>query len=178
MRILQTTPRSLRACLRGALFVVLLALPTSALAAATGTAAPAAKPASKAAPAPAKPSAKAPAAAKPVHPLPDSVLIRIDDREDVTVRRFRRAVRLLGGNPDSLTPGDRDRFLELVLEQRLLAAQAVKAGLPWTPVDSARYLNERDNTLVRAAPQARTFHEAAAPHQCRAPPLRRFIRRP
>ena len=148
MRILQTTPRSLRACV---LFAV-LSLPAWAFAAASATTPPAAQPATRTAPAPAKPAAKAPApAAKPAHPLPDSVLIRIDDREDVTVRRFKRAVRLLGGDPDSLTPGDRDRFLELVLEQRVLAARAVKAGLPWTQADSARYLNERDNTLVRAA---------------------------
>src|SRR5438874_2431937 len=61
--------------------------------------------------------------------LPDSVLVRIDGREDITRRRFARAVRLLGGNPDSLTtPADRDRFLELVIEQRLLAARAVRDG--------------------------------------------------
>jgi hypothetical protein len=141
MLVPQTVPRSLRACLRGATLLVLLALPSRA---ATGTPAPvAAKPApTKAAP---------PGTAKPVHPLPDSVLMRIDGREDVTVRRFRRAVGLLGGHPDSLTPADRDRFLDLVLQQRLLAAHAVKAGLPWTPVDSARFASERDNTLLRAA---------------------------
>jgi hypothetical protein len=77
--------------------------------------------------------------------------MRIDDREDVTVRRFRRAVGLLGGDPDSLTPADRDRFLDLVLEQRVLAAHAIKSGLPWTATDSARYRGERDNTLLRAA---------------------------
>jgi len=77
--------------------------------------------------------------------------MRIDDREDVTARRFRRAVGLLGGDPDSLTPADRERFLDLVLEQRVLAAHAVKAGLPWTAADSARYRSERDNTLLRAA---------------------------
>src|SRR5262249_54318458 len=76
---------------------------------------------------------------------------RIDDREDVTVRRFKRAVGLLGGDPDSLTPADRDRFLELVIEQRLLAARAVSRGLPWPPADSARFRAERDNTLLRAA---------------------------
>jgi hypothetical protein len=145
MRTLQTTPRPLRTCLRGALSIVLLALPLRAFAAGSPASA------QKAAPATPKPAAKAPAAPKPVHPLPDSVLMRIDDREDVTVRRFKRAVRLLGGNPDSLTPADRDRFLDLVLEQRVLAAHAVKAGLPWVPADSSRYRFERDNTLLRAA---------------------------
>ena len=83
--------------------------------------------------------------------LPDSVLVRIDGREDVTVRRFRRAVGLLGGNPDSLTPADRDRFLDLVLEQRVLAAEAMKRALPWPHPDSAVYEQERDNILLRAA---------------------------
>jgi hypothetical protein len=77
--------------------------------------------------------------------------MRIDGREDVTRRRFQRAVRLLGGDPDSLTPADCDRFLDLVLEQRVLAAHAVKAGLPWTARDSASFRSERDNTLLRAA---------------------------
>ena len=140
MRILQPFPRSLRALLRGAVFVALLTPGTPwAQKAAT---APAAK---------APQASTAPAAAKPARPLPDSVLMRIDDREDVTVRRFRRAVGLLGGDPDSLTPTDRDRFLDLVIEQRVLAAHAVKAGLPWTAADSARYRSERDNTLLRAA---------------------------
>src|SRR6185503_9134226 len=140
MRILQPFPRSLRVLLRGAAVVALLSPGTPS--------------AQKAAPAPAAKApqaSKAPAAAKPAHPLPDSVLMRIDDREDVTVRRFQRAVGLLGGDPDSLTPAARDQFLDLVLEQRVLAAHAVKAGLPWTAADSARYRSERDNTLLRAA---------------------------
>ena len=152
MRFLHTVPGSLRACLRGAVFVLLAVLGPAGRPAAAATGAPAPAAAKPAAPSTAaKPAARAPAAPKPAHPLPDSVLMRIDDREDVTVRRFKRAVVLLGGHPDSLTPADRDRFLDLVLEQRVLAAHAVKAGLPWTAADSARYRNERDNTLVRAA---------------------------
>ncbi len=83
--------------------------------------------------------------------LPDSVLLRINGREDVTRRRFVRAVRLLGGDPDSLTPASRDRFLELVIEQRLLAARAVREPRPWDRSDSLEFLSERDNVLVRAA---------------------------
>lgn len=83
--------------------------------------------------------------------LPDSVLLRIDGREDITRRRYARAVRLLGGNPDSLTPGDRDRFLELVVEQRLLAARARRDPRPWAHADSMQFLAERDNILLRAA---------------------------
>jgi hypothetical protein len=82
--------------------------------------------------------------------MPDSVLLRIDS-EEVTRRRFQRAVRLLGGNPDSLTPPDRDRFLELVIEQRLLAARASRDRRPWDATDSLEYLGERDNILLRAA---------------------------
>ncbi len=90
--------------------------------------------------------------ATPVHPpLPDSVLLRIDGREDVTLRRFTRAVSLLGGQPDSLTPADRDRFLDMMVEQRLLAARAVRDPRPWGASDSAQYRGERDNILLRAA---------------------------
>jgi len=103
--------------------------------------------------APAKPG-RMPALARTGHRnpvLPDSVLMRIDGREDVTRRRFLRAVRLLGGNPDSLTPGDRDQFLELVLEQRLLAAAALADAQPWPRADSGQFEAEIDNILVRAA---------------------------
>ncbi len=90
---------------------------------------------------------------RPVGPslLPDSVLVRIDGREDVSRRRFVRAVRLLGGDPDSLTPLDRDRFLELVLEQRVLAAYSTRTQLQWDHADSVRFMAERDNILLRAA---------------------------
>lgn len=83
--------------------------------------------------------------------LPDSVLVRLPGPEDITRRRFERAVRLLGGSPDSLTPADRDRFLELVTEQRLLAAKAASSSLPWHRADSLVFESERDNILVRAA---------------------------
>ena len=83
--------------------------------------------------------------------LPDSVLLRINGHEDITARRFARAVRLLGGAPDSLTPADRDRFLELVVEQRLLAARATRDPRPWEHADSLEFLSERDNILLRAA---------------------------
>jgi hypothetical protein len=84
-------------------------------------------------------------------PLPDSVLVRLDGREDVTRRRFVRAVRLLGGNPDSLTPAARDRFLDLVIQQRLLAARATRPPRAWDRRDSLDYRVERDNILLRAA---------------------------
>lgn len=83
--------------------------------------------------------------------LPDSVLLRISGTEDVTRRRFVRAVRLLGGNPDSLTPATRDQFLELVKEQRVLSARAIQAGGAWEHSDSMQFLGERDNILIRAA---------------------------
>ena len=83
--------------------------------------------------------------------LPDSVLLRIDGHEDVTIRRFQRAIRLLGGNPDSLTPADRDQFLELVVEQRVLALATSRDPQPWPQADSSMFLAERDNILIRAA---------------------------
>ncbi len=123
------------------LLLVLTCPPAAALAAAAPAAGPAAA---------AKPARSAPEA-RPARALPDSVLLRLDGSEDVTRRRFARAVRLLGGNPDSLTPARRDEFLELVLEQRLLAAATLSDPGPWTLRDSAQFRNERDNILVRAA---------------------------
>ncbi len=109
-------------------------------------------PAAPTAHAAAAPGATRPAAARaPGRPLPDSVLLRIQGREDVTRRRFERAVRLLGGNPDSLTPTTRDQFLDLVIEQRVLAARALSAPQPWARADSLQFLRERDNILLRAA---------------------------
>ncbi len=139
-----------------------------ALAAAAATAPPAAPPPAKpAAGSPASPAATGNPAVPPTHAtvsphhvlappdyivraMPDSVLLRVNG-EEVTRRRFTRAVRLLGGNPDSLTPPDRDRFLELVIEQRLLAARATSDPRPWDHADSVEYLGERDNILLRAA---------------------------
>ncbi len=92
-----------------------------------------------------------PAPARPGRPLADSVLLRINGREEVTLRRFERAVRLLGGHPDSLTPVTRDQFLDLVIEQRVLAARALERPRPWARADSLRFMGERDNILLRAA---------------------------
>jgi hypothetical protein len=126
--------------------LALLALSLS-LAAQPVAAAPAPKPA------PARPvaGARARAATPARRVLPDSVVLRIDGREDLTLRRFERAVRLLGGRPDSLTPADRDRFLDLVTEQRLLAARALRDPRPWARADSQMFASERDNILLRAA---------------------------
>ncbi len=100
----------------------------------------------------AAPPARATAAAGRVaRSLPDSVLLRIEGREDITLRRFHRAIRLLGGNPDSLTPSQRDEFLQLVIEQRLLAAHALHDPRPWEHTDSMRFLVDRDAILMRAA---------------------------
>jgi len=110
-----------------------------------------------AAPAPAKPaaantkSAPAKGTVTKTSTLPDSVLLRINRTEDVTRRRFQRAVRLLGGNPDSLTPATRDQFLELVIEQRVLALATSRDPQPWARGDSMAFYAERDNILIRAA---------------------------
>jgi len=111
-------------------------------AAASLTAAPATRPAA---------TAKAAVSRAAAVRLPDSVLVRLQGQEDITRRRFERAVRLLGGEPDSLTPATRDQFLELVIEQRLLAVKAANSSLPWHREDSMVFEGERDNILVRAA---------------------------
>jgi hypothetical protein len=111
------------------------------------TAAPAA---TRAAGAPVR-DAKPASARRAVSALPDSVLARIDEREDVTARRFRRAVRLLGGDPDSLTPQRRDEFLQLVIEQRLLASAAAASNRPWRQEDSLNFLRDENRILMQSA---------------------------
>lgn len=108
-------------------------------------------------------AAVAPAAAAPVRDakpaaarrvastLPDSVLVRIDEREDITSRRFKRAIRILGGDPDRLTPERRDEFLQLVIEQRLLAAAAAASNRPWRTEDSLNFQRDENRILMQSA---------------------------
>lgn len=135
------------------LLVLLLPVLLSTVAALPATAGPAA-PAWLAAASPAAPARRAAAPRRPVV-LPDSVLLRLQTpgfpAEDITRRRFLRAVRLMGSDPDSLTPAERDRFLELVVEQRVLATWAARTPEPWPRADSMQFLGERDNILLRAA---------------------------
>lgn len=84
-------------------------------------------------------------------PLPDSVLVRLGNGEDVTVRRFQRAVRVLGANPDTLTAASREVFLQRIIEQRLLASAALRSNLPWSAEDSARFAGECDHIRMSAA---------------------------
>lgn len=84
-------------------------------------------------------------------PLPDSVLVRLGNGEDVTVRRFRRAVRVLGADPDTLTAPSREAFLQRIVEQRLLASAALRANLPWSAEDSVRFAGECDHIRMSAA---------------------------
>ena len=84
-------------------------------------------------------------------PLPDSVLVRLGNGEDVTVRRFQRAVRVLGANPDTLTAASREVFLQRIIEQRLLASAALRSNLPWSAEDSTRFAGECDHIRMSAA---------------------------
>lgn len=82
--------------------------------------------------------------------LPDSVLARIDGRWDVTVRRLELAARVARIDPDSLTPQQRREFLDLLIDQRVLARRAARAGLAWSPRDSAEWLSLRDHLILSA----------------------------
>lgn len=95
--------------------------------------------------------AKPARARRVVSALPESVLVRIDEREDITARRFKRAVRLLGGDPDRLTPERRDEFLQLVIEQRLLASAAATSNRPWTNEDSLNFQRDENRILMQSA---------------------------
>ncbi|MEO5989613.1 MAG: peptidylprolyl isomerase [Candidatus Eisenbacteria bacterium] len=82
--------------------------------------------------------------------LPDSVLARIDGRDDVTRARFERAVRRMGTHPDSLTPHQRREFLDLLIDQRVLAQRAARERWQWSHRDSAEWLALRDHLTMTA----------------------------
>jgi hypothetical protein len=145
VRLRRPAPAALLASALTAALALLPSWPAATFAAAAAAPAPAkAKPASPK-------SASAKGSVTKTSSLPDSVLLRINGTEDVTRRRFQRAVRLLGGDPDSLTPATRDQFLELVIEQRVLALATSRDPEPWTRADSMSFYSERDNILIRAA---------------------------
>lgn len=83
--------------------------------------------------------------------LPDTVLARIDGQEDVTARRFLRAVRILGGSAEGLTPERRDEFLQLVIEQRLIARAAAASSRAWSRDDSANFARDENRILMQSA---------------------------
>jgi len=111
--------------------------------------------------APAAPRAALPRGAIVV-PLPDSVLARIPGGADITRSRFDRAVRRLDARPDSLTPQQRRQFLDLLIDQGLLAARVAREPRLWTARDSAEWLALRDRLLLNAALDSALTAAAAA----------------
>ncbi len=87
-------------------------------------------------------------------PLPDTILARVfmaRGSADITRREYLKAVRQLGGEPDSLTPGQRRQVLELLVQKRTLAAEATRTGRHWGHSDSVEYRALTDRLTLRAA---------------------------
>src|SRR5262245_22716401 len=74
-----------------------------------------------------------------VAPLPDSVLVRIDGRRDVTrglaLRRWREEHPATPA--DSITPAAVHQFFDLLIDDAVLTRAAVREAAPWSPADSA-----------------------------------------
>jgi parvulin-like peptidyl-prolyl cis-trans isomerase-like protein len=87
------------------------------------------------------------------HPLPDTVLAVVNGSRTVTVDAFRRGwVQVAGpSRPDSLTPEAARRFLDLLIDKELLAAQAIDEKWEWTSIESIQVANLRDRTMMRVA---------------------------
>lgn len=82
----------------------------------------------------------------------DTVLARVGDRL-VTATAFRRGWTQVRppDRPDSLTPENARRFLDLLIDKELLAARAAQVAPQWTAFESLQVSNLRDRTVLRVA---------------------------
>ena len=109
-------------------------------------------------------------AARP-SPLADSVLARIEGRPDVTLARFERAARQMGSQPDSLTPKQRREFLDLLIDQQVLARRAKAERLLWSHSDSVGWLALRDHLILSAVLDSALAETAARRRLAGEPPF-------
>lgn len=86
--------------------------------------------------------------------LPDTVLARIffaDGKVDISRDRFRRALAQFKLRPDSLTRGDAQQVLELLVQQRTLAHAASREPRAWSHHDSTDWQALSDRLTLTAA---------------------------
>src|SRR5690242_13600305 len=99
-------------------------------------------------------------------PLPDSVYARIDGRQLITRRNFDLASARFGSPSDSLTPDARKRFLDLLIDQRVLATRVAREHFEWTVSESVAFVSLRDRLVLNAALDSamQAFRGARAAH--------------
>ena len=111
----------------------------------------------------------APAGYRAAHPLPDTVLARLDGRVDITASRFVRATGRLSARPDSLTPKERQRFLDLLIDQQVLADRVAQERWNWTAQESSSAVYLADHLVLQVALDS-ALSEAAAAREARGEP--------
>jgi hypothetical protein len=85
--------------------------------------------------------------------LPDSVLAVVATDRSITERTFQSSWkdRQRGAAASSPTPSEARQFLEVLVDRELLAAEATRHSLAWTPAESASILALTDRLAVAAA---------------------------
>ena len=83
--------------------------------------------------------------------LPDTVLARVGTDRVITQAAFVEAWRRAAWPSDSLTPAALRRFLDLLVDQELIAAAAVHRTWTWTPAESSGVVALRDRLGLSAA---------------------------
>lgn len=83
--------------------------------------------------------------------MPDTVLAQVADGRDVTLSGFQTAWRQVKPpeRPDSLTPENARKFLDLLIEKEALAEAAMRESWVWTEKESAEYIATRDGMTMK-----------------------------
>lgn len=84
-------------------------------------------------------------------PMPDTVLALVANGRSVTLSGFQSAWRQVKppDRPDSLTPPNARKFLDLLIEKEALAEAALREAWVWTDRESAEYNATRDGMTMK-----------------------------
>jgi len=84
-------------------------------------------------------------------PMPDTVLAQVADGRVVTLSGFHAAWRQVKppDRPDSLTPANARKFLDLLVDKEALAEAALRESWVWTDRESAEYNATRDGLTMK-----------------------------
>jgi hypothetical protein len=97
--------------------------------------------------------------------LPETTLARIffaKGSADITLRQFYQAAQQLQLSPGALTPQDRDRVLDLLIQKKVLARRAAAEPRAWAHDDSVNYRGLVDRLTLGAALDSALVEQAYA----------------
>ncbi|MEO5617704.1 MAG: hypothetical protein ABIS67_08020, partial [Candidatus Eisenbacteria bacterium] len=92
-----------------------------------------------------------PASGSRNHPMPDTLLAQVANGRKVTLSGFHAAWRQVKppDRPDSLTPENARKFLDLLIEKEALGEAALRTSWVWTDRESAEYNATRDGMTMK-----------------------------